>query len=142
MGEMTNFQFSIYFALRNALRAGNQFSKRQILKLGLVSLAATAVGASVVLVLNYQTLKESLPEENTSPMEETEEPKIATYSGTIKPLGSPVSEGGTHFLEGVAGEIIAILKGVKIDLSFFEGQTVGVEGTIKGDVLEVEKIIL
>lgn len=104
------------------------------------------MGAVVGLALNYRTLTESLPEGNTPPMEETEEPKIATYSGTIKPLGPSIYMEGTHFLEDRAGKIITLLKSQKIDLMFLEGQTVEVEGNLSEaveggqTVLEVEKV--
>lgn len=120
--------------------------KRHLLKLGLVSIAAITAGAAVGLVLNYQTLTESRPEENTPPMEEIEVPKIATYSGTIKPLGPSIYMEGTHFLEDSAGKIITLLKSQKIDLMFLEGQTVEVEGNLSKaveggqTVLEVEKV--
>jgi hypothetical protein len=120
--------------------------KKHLLKLSLISVAAITAGAVIGLVLNYQAIKEARLEESTPPLEETEEPKIATYSGTIKPLEASIYMEGTHFLEDGAGKIITLLKSRKIDLTFLEGQAVEVEGKLSEAVeggqtiLEVEKV--
>lgn len=112
-------------------------------------MAAITFGAVVGLALNYQTLKE-LRSPKVEPVPpavvEEEEEKIATYSGTIKPSAPSLYSEGTHFLEDENGEIVALLKSAKIDLSFIEGQTVEVEGrvkkTVEGEqmILDVEKV--
>lgn len=128
---MINFPFSIF--------------KHPIPELVFLSIVFIALGVVLSLGLNYQTL---IPEPQSQYEEEKATPKVATYSGTIKPLGPSIYAEGTHFLENAAGEVITILQSAKIDLSFFEGQTVAVEGTVKDSVegnqtvLEVEKILL
>jgi len=125
-------------------------NKKSVVRLGLVAVVALTVGAIIGLVLNYQTLRELRKEPTPPPPPEPpirrEREKIATFSGTIKPLASSIHMEGTHFLEDENGEMITLLKSSKIDLSFLEGQTVEVEGRIKkaveGEqtVLEVEKV--
>ncbi len=125
--------------------------KKHLLKLGLVSLAAIAIGAVVGLVLNYQTIQKlrSEPVETTLPVvEEEAQEKIATYSGKIKPSIQP--EIAAHYLEGDDGEIIVFLKSGKIESGFLEmleGQMVEVVGTIEENnegqkVMEVDEVHL
>ena len=125
-------------------------AKKQLLKLGLVSMAAITVGVAIGLALNYQTLRELRERPKPLPASPTqvekEEEKIATFSGKIKPLGPSIYMEGTHFLEDEDGKMITLLESSEIDLSFLEGQTVEVEGkvrkAIEGEqmVLEVEKV--
>ena len=121
------------------------------LKLALVSVTAIAIGALIVLILNYQTLKELRSPDAThqSPVavEEEEEEKIATYSGKIKPSIRP--EIAAHYLEDDAGKIIVFLKSGKIESGFLEmleGQMVEVVGEITKtggqEVLEVDEVHL
>ena len=127
-------------------------NKKQLLKLGLISVAAISIGALVGLVLNYGTLKErrSGGEVSTppSPIEEEEQEKIATYSGTIKPSAPSIYMEGTHYLEGADGGVIVLLESPKIDLGLIEGWEVEVEGTVKktveGDqtIMEVAEVRL
>ena len=126
------------------------FPKKPLLRLAFVSIVCVIFGAVVGLGLNYKTLKElrsDQVEPAPSVVEEEEQEKIATYSGTIKPAGK-LFEGADHYLEDENGNMKTLLKGGKIDLSFVEGQSVEVEGKLKyiveGDqqlpVLEVEKV--
>ena len=124
--------------------------KAQILRMALISVAAIVAGAVIGLGLNYKTLKE-LRSEQAAPVpsivEEEGQEKIATHSGTIKPAGK-LFKAADHYLEDENGNIKALLKGGKIDLSFVEGQSVEVEGkveyVVEGDqqflVLEVLKV--
>jgi len=121
---MINFQFSIF----------NKFSKKPLLRLAFVSIVCVTLGVVVGLVLNYQTLKK-LRSEDIEPappvvVEEKEEEKIATYSGTIKPAGKLYPQ-ATHYLENENGEMILLLESPKIDLGLIEGWEVEVEGTVE-----------
>ena len=132
-----------------------QISKKQLLKLGMISAVAIALGALVGLVLNYETLKNlQKPSEVSSvPVtlveEEERQEKIATYSGKIKPSIRP--EIAAHYLESAEGEIIIFLKSGKIESGFLEmleGQAVEVAGEIVEttkdgqEVLEVDEVHL
>ena len=112
-----------------------EVNKKTILRLALISIAFITIGAVVGLVLNYQTLKElrssDVARQPPVAVEEEEQEKIATYSGTIKPSAPALYSEGTHYLEDADGEMIVLLESPKIDLSLIEGWEVEVEGTIE-----------
>lgn len=132
-------------------------NSKSFLKITLVSALFLTVGAVLGLVLNYQTLRElrsgNAPD-SSSQLEENEEeaaPKIATYSGTLKPLGQSIYMQGSHFLENEAGEMVILLEGGKVTpefLQLLEGQTIEVEGVVEDaveggqKVLRIERIVL
>jgi len=131
-------------------------SKKKLLKLGLVSIAAITIGAIIGLVFNYQTIrelregpKEPPPTSSSSQVkEEKAQEKIATYSGKIKPSLEP--EIAAHYLEGSDGKITIFLKSGEIESGFLgiiEGQTVEVVGRVETlgggqEVLEVDEVRL
>jgi len=124
-------------------------TKKQLLRLGLVSVAAIAVGAAIGFALNYQTLKKLREEPKPLPTppsseveeEEKEEEKIATFSGKIKPSTQP--EVAADYLEDDAGNLLIFLKSGKVESGFLqllEGQAVEVVGTV-GETKEGQKVM-
>lgn len=107
--------------------------------------ALTIITAVLVLGLGVVFLA-SGPKRPPAANRNQGEARTVALTGTVMPAGPSVYMEGTHQLLDEEGELLALLKSDKIDLEYFEGARVEIEGeavkTVEGRqrLVEVVKV--